>query len=97
MKLTKGGTVVEEMKDIPNRKWWRISNLIPSVLFLIIGVIDLIMSDEFHPMFLLIGMILFLNHLSVYHLKKKSHRMLSLGAVLISVAILFYQQFVLGG
>ncbi len=93
MILTKGGSIIEELKDIPKRKWWRISMLIPPLLAILLGVIDLSMSEEFHPSFFLIGMLFLLPQITANYLKKKSHRIFSSGLNLLVIVLYFYLLF----
>ena len=90
MILTKGGSIIEELKDIPKRKWWRISMLIPPLLAILLGVIDLSMSEEFHPSFFLIGMLFLLPQITANYLKKKSHKKLARGLNLIFLCLFWY-------
>ncbi len=67
--------------------------MVPPLLFLLIGVIDLFISEKFNPLFFLIGMIVLLPQLTANYLKKKSHKMLSQGLNLIFVVLFIYLQF----
>ncbi len=64
--------------------------MIPPVLALLMGVIDLFMSDEFTPLFFLIGMIFLLPQLTANYLKKKSHKKLARGLNLIFLCLFWY-------
>lgn len=90
MKLTKGGTITEELRDIPTRRWWRISFLIPTILFFVIAVLDLFLSEEFTPIFFLFAMMTLLPQLTAYYLRKKSHKLISQGLNLICVGLYAY-------
>ena len=93
MRLTNGGSIREELNEIPTRNWWKYGFLIPPVLFIALGVIDLFMSGPKLNIFLLIGSGLLLNHLSASFLKKRSHiRIAGFSGVVIWL-IFFYTQF----
>ena len=74
MKLTKGGTIREELKEIPTRNWWKYGYLVPIALILILGVIDLFMSGPALNIFLIVGPLTLFNHFSISFYKKESHK-----------------------
>ncbi len=91
MKLTKGGSIREELNEIPTRNWWKYGFLFPPILFFTLGVIDLFMSGPKLNMFLLIGAILLTNHLSVSFFKKSSYKKASGFLAIIFTLIFIYQ------
>lgn len=91
MNLTKGGTVVDELKDIPTRKWWKVAFAIPTVLFMILGLIDLYISKGHRFQILLLGLMLSSIQMAKSVLKKPAHQ---IGAQILTLifALLFLYQ-----
>jgi len=91
MDLTKGGTVADELKDIPTRRWWKVTFAIPAILFLIIGLIDLFLSKGQSFQILLIGLMLTSSQLATSVLKKPTYQ---IGAQILTLifALLFLYQ-----
>jgi len=95
MKLTRAGSIREELNDIPTRNWWKYGFLVPIVLILLLGVIDLFMSSPSLNIWLVAGSLFLFNHLSVSFFKKKSHKKISSFISMAFALILLYQQLIL--
>lgn len=91
MKLTQSGTVLEELKDIPKRNWWKITFAVPPIVFLVLGVMDVIVSTNHRTTILLIGLMLSSNHLATSILQSNTHKKIAQSLSLIFSLILLYQ------
>jgi len=94
MKLTEGGSIKEELEAIPKRNWWKYTFLVPPLLILFMGIINLFMPERESTIFLLIGSVLLLNHLAASFLKKSSHiRIAGFSGMTIGLIFLYIQFF----
>ena len=91
MDLTKGGSVGDELKNIPNRTWWKVTFAIPALLFLVLGMIDLLVSQGHRFQILLIGLMLGSSQLANSVLKKAAHKTGAQTLSLIFAIMLLYQ------
>ena len=94
MKLTQGGTVVEELKGIPKRNWWKITFAVPPIIFLVLGVIDFVVSTDHRTTILLIGLLLASNHLATSILQNILYKKIAGSLSLIFSLLVIYQLFV---
>lgn len=93
MKLTKKDTVLEELNDIPQRGWWKVSFSAPAVLFLVLGGIDFFVSDDHRTQILLVGLILGSNLLATSYLKNRTYKIIAQLSSLIFALIFISQSY----
>jgi len=95
MKLTETGSIRKDLEAIQTRGWWKYGFLIPPLMFLLIGVVNAFIPEYESAQFLLIGMMLLLNHLSVSFLKERFYKKLSSLASMIFAILFILKQYLL--